>query len=57
MRDPAAGYYSVINGRESPLCARALGLVLAFVLRNRMKSGSVKSWMIPGGPWMSSGGN
>ena len=57
MRDSVAGDYSVISppGSGRP-CVRALGLALAFVLRNRMKSGSVRSWMIPGGSWMSSAG-
>ena len=56
MRDPVAGDYSVISAPGSGPCVRALALVLAFVLRNRMKSGSVRSWMIPGGSWTSSGG-
>ena len=50
LRDPVAGAYSVICPPG------ALGLVLAFALRNRVKSCSVRSWVIPGGAWMSSGG-
>ena len=57
VRDPVAW------GLEFDSCSgsvrargHALGLVLAFVLPNRMKSCSVRSWMIPGGSWMSSGG-
>ena len=56
MRDPVAGDYSVISAPGVRRVSVPFGLVLAFVLRNRMKSGSVRSWMIPAGSWTSSGG-
>ena len=35
--------------------ARALLVWCLTLLRNELKSGFVRSWMIPGGSWMSSG--
>ena len=57
MRDPVAGLFFVISppGRAGARRACPCGLVFDFVLRNGSKSGSVRSWMIPGGSWMSSG--
>ena len=54
VRDPVAGLF-IVNSAPVPPCPCPFGLVLDFVLRNELKSGSVRSWMIPGGSWMSSG--
>ena len=55
MRDLVAGLYFVISAPGSGCAPCPCGLVFDFVFRNGLKSGSVRSWMIPGGSWMSSG--
>ena len=57
MRDLVAGLYFVISppgsgGPARPACP--CGLVFDFVAK-WIINGSVRSWMIPGGSWMSSG--
>ena len=52
VRDPVAGLHSLISP-QGPCVP--VPLVLDFVMRNQMKSVSVRSWRIPGGFWMSSG--
>ena len=50
---PSLGLWTSISGQGG--VPRALvGLVFDFVAKWK-KSGSVRSWMIPGGSWMSSG--
>ena len=52
VRDPVAGLFIVIS---APGGCRALLVWCLTLLRNELKSGSVRSWMIPGDSWMSSG--
>ena len=54
-RDPVAGLWTAISP-PAGACAvcRALGVGVLPLLRNGSKSGSVRSWMIPGGSCMCS---
>ena len=49
------GFFFVISAPGSGVRVPLWFGAFDFVLRNGSKSGSVRSWMIPGGSWMSSG--
>ena len=50
MRDPVAGLRTAISAPACRVpCAVPFGVCVLTLLRNGSKSGSVRSWMIPGG--------
>ena len=56
VRDPVAGLWSSISPPATRVpCAVPFRVGVFTLLRNGLKSGSVRSWVIPGGSWMSSG--
>ena len=53
---PSLGLWTSISGPGgAAACPCPRGCWCLSLLRNELKSGSVRSWMIPGGSWMSCG--